>query len=69
MTPCTYCKKTNSPHHHNDEDVADEAGDENDGEGDGNKEESQSPDHLLILVIEDCQLCGVELTRVLQQNI
>ena len=57
-------------HHHNDKDVADEAGYENDGEGDWNKEQSQSPDHLLILVIEDHHLlCGVELARVLQLNI
>ena len=57
-------------HHHNDKDVADEAGYENDGEGDWNKEQSQSPDHLLILVIEDHHLLsGVELARVLQLNI
>lgn len=57
---------TEQTHHHNDKDVADETGNENDGEGDGNKEESQSPDHLLILVIEYRHLGGVDEARVLE---
>ena len=45
--------------HHNDEDVADEAGDEDDGERDGNKEKSESSDHVLILLVETDDLSGV----------
>ena len=47
-------------HHYDDKDVANEAGYENNGEGDGNKEKSQSLDHFLIIVIKDRQLCGIE---------
>ena len=38
-------------HNCDDEDVSDEAQDKDDGEGDGDKEECQPPDHGLTLLI------------------
>ena len=38
-------------HNCDDEDVSDEAQDKDDGEGDGDKEECQPPDHSLALLI------------------
>ena len=49
--------------HHYDEDVANEAGDKDDGECDGDEEERESSDHVLILLIEVDNLAGVVLVH------